>query len=182
MNELQEFQTDEWLKAVSGDSSYKLSASDYFTSDEWYLPEIPRNYIKNEWKVYNDGNATGTILGGNLNTLMLITGTSSQIHLHAPIAFLENAEGEDYLDWDRELAHFLQIYPDIAGLVIGRFPKEANMTGDLLHFILDKFPQLRHIPVIYDVDFGHTQPIFTFPLGGDVEISTDPLNLHILRG
>ncbi|MGO3264694.1 MAG: LD-carboxypeptidase, partial [Lactococcus lactis] len=34
----------------------------------------------------------------------------------------------------------------------------------------------------YDVDFGHTQPIFTFPLGGQAEISTQPLRIEILEG
>lgn len=182
MDELQEFQSSEWLKAVSTDKTYELRASDVFTSDAWYLPEKPRQLLKNEWKIYHHGQATGVSLGGNLNTLMLVTGTTSQVSLSAPIAFLENAEGEDFYDWDRELAHFLQIYPDLAGLVIGRFPKEEGMTEEILHFILDKYPLLQHIPVIYDVDFGHTQPIFTFPLGGDVALSTDPLRLTILNG
>lgn len=182
MNELQEFQTAQWLKAVSADGNYELVASDDFTSDEWYISEKPRNFLKNEWKIYNAGTAKGTILGGNLNTMMLVTGTTSQVKLTAPIAFLENAEEEDFYDWDRELAHFLQLYPDTAGLVIGRFPKEEGMTDEILHFILDKHPILQEIPVIYDVDFGHTQPIFTFPLGGDVEISTEPLKISIVKG
>lgn len=53
------------------------------------------------------------------------------------------------------------------------------MTPDLLLYILDKYPLLKQIPVIYDVDFGHTQPIFTFPLGGEVEMDTQSLCLEI---
>ncbi|MDH6598839.1 muramoyltetrapeptide carboxypeptidase LdcA involved in peptidoglycan recycling [Bacillus aerius] len=30
---------------------------------------------------------------------------------------------------------------------------------------------LQHIPVIYDVDIGHTQPVFTLPIGGSAELS-----------
>ncbi|WP_374285228.1 S66 peptidase family protein [Lactococcus sp.] len=203
MNDLQEFQTKQWLKAVSADNSscrlnevseianqgedkaedsYFLQASDFFTSDEWYLPEKPRHFLKNEWKIYSAGTAHGISFGGNLNTMMLVTGTSSQVRLRKPVAFLENAEQEDFYDWDRELAHFLQLYPDLSALVIGRFPKEAQMTDEILRFILDKHPRLQDIPVIYDVDFGHTQPIFTFPLGADVEISTAPLSIQILKG
>jgi len=51
-----------------------------------------------------------------------------------------------------------------------------------LQNILDKYPHLKTIPVVYDVDFGHTQPIFTFPLGGQAEISTQPLRIEILEG
>lgn len=182
MDEGQDFQTAEWLKAVTGRSSYELIASDFYTSDAWYDPTQPRHLLPASWKVYNSGYARGTILGGNLNTLMLVTGTNAQVKAKCPIAFLENAEQEDFYDWDRELAHFLQIYPDISGLIIGRFPKEEQMTPEILHFILDKHPILKKIPVIYDVDFGHTQPIFTFPLGGEVEVSTEPLKIQVLNG
>ena len=47
---------------------------------------------------------------------------------------------------------------------------------------MDKFPILKTVPVIYDVDFGHTQPIFTFPLGGVAEISTDSMVIQLLQG
>ncbi|MGO2427911.1 MAG: hypothetical protein ACTH51_00895 [Lactococcus cremoris] len=33
---------------------------------------------------------------------MLVTGTSAQVKSNQPIAFLENAEGEDFYDWDRD--------------------------------------------------------------------------------
>jgi muramoyltetrapeptide carboxypeptidase LdcA involved in peptidoglycan recycling len=39
------------------------------------------------------------------------------------------------------------------------------MTKDLLLYILEKFPILKKIPVMYDLNFGHTQPILTFPIG-----------------
>lgn len=182
MDELQDFQTAQWLKAVAGPSTYSLSSSEVYTSDAWYDPTQARHPLPTSWKIYNHGTASGPSLGGNLNTLMLVTGTSAQVKLTSPIAFLENAEGEDFYDWDRELAHFLQVYPDIAGLVIGRFPKEEGMTEEILWFILDKYPLLQHIPVIYDVDFGHTQPIFTFPLGGEIQLTTKPLKLEILKG
>lgn len=182
MDELQDFQTTQWLKAVAGVSSYTLSASNFYTSDPWYDPSQPRHLMPASWKIYHTGTARGMTLGGNLNTIMLVTGTSAQVDVKQPIAFLENAEEEDAYTWDRELAHFLQIYPDLSALIIGRFPKEAQMTEEILHFILDKHPRLQEIPVIYDVDFGHTQPIFTFPLGGEVEVSSEPLKIQILKG
>ncbi|UXV60308.1 LD-carboxypeptidase [Lactococcus cremoris] len=146
MDELQDFQTNSWQNAVAGQSSYSLNASDFYTSDAWYDPTQARHLLPAAWKIYNHGKASGEIIGGNLNTLMLVTGTSAQVKSNQPIAFLENAEGEDFYDWDRELAHFLQVYPDISALVIGRFPKEEGMTEEILHFILDKYPHLKTIP------------------------------------
>ena len=138
--------------------------------------------MPNLWKVYHQGTAKGTIIGGNLGTYYLQAGTDFLAKIERPIGFIESAEGDDYLDFNRQLAQFLQINSDLQALVIGRFPKECQMTEELLCFILDKYPVLKIIPVIYDVDFGHTQPIFTFPLGGEVEIDTEKLEIRVIRG
>ena len=46
------------------------------------------------------------------------------------------------------------------------------MTEKIWHFILDKHPVLKQIPVMYDLDFAHTQPLFTFTIGAKVTIDT----------
>ena len=62
----------------------------------------------------------------------------------------------------------MQVAGTIKGLVIGRFRNSSNVTEEELQFILDKHPQLRYIPVLYDLDFGLTLPKMTFPIGGDL--------------
>lgn len=184
MDELQDYQTEQWLRAVSDKDDaheYKLLSNDVYTSDPWYDPTIPRNFLKNEWKIYNDGRAHGTIIGGNIQTYTLQLGTEFFQKVQHPIVFLEEAEEGDYTDFDRLLAQFLQVHQDLEGLVIGRFPNECDMSQEKLLYILDKYPRLKKIPVIYDVDFGHTQPIFTFPLGGQIEFSTEPLFLKVVE-
>ena len=56
------------------------------------------------------------------------------------------------------------------GLVIGRFQKATGMTRELLTQIVASKPGLAGLPVIANVDFGHTTPILTFPVGGTVEL------------
>jgi len=43
--------------------------------------------------------------------------------------------------------------------------------------------ELAKVPVIADVDFGHTQPILTFPIGGEVlvDLSSSKKHLEILK-
>ncbi|MGO3469117.1 MAG: S66 family peptidase [Weissella hellenica] len=182
MDALQDFQTSQWLKSVSDrqeGARYDLEENDVYTSDPWYDTSIPRNFLPNKWQVYNEGHATGTIIGGNIQTYHLLFGTPYFRKIVQPIGFLEEAEEGDAYEFDRLLAQFLQVNPDVKGLVIGRFPKECGMTHNLLLYILDKYPILKQIPVIYDVDFGHTQPIFTFPLGGEVAIDTKTLQITV---
>lgn len=117
--------------------------------------------------VYNQGYAQGTITGGNIQTYSVQAGTPYFPNVKTPVIFIEQAEGSKALEFSRDLAQILQIHTDIKGLVIGRFPTE-NI--------------LKTIPVIYHVDFGHTQPIFTFPLGGEVEIDTSKMQISIIKG
>ncbi|WP_236636299.1 hypothetical protein [Pradoshia eiseniae] len=55
----------------------------------------------------------------------------------------------------------MQVAGTIKGLVIGRFQNSSNVTEEELQFILDQHPQLRHMPALYELDFGHTQPIMS---------------------
>ena len=59
------------------------------------------------------------------------------------------------------------------GLVIGRFQRKTGMTRELLAQIIATKPGLAGLPVIANVDFGHTTPTVTFPIGGTVEVRAD---------
>ncbi len=50
--------------------------------------------------------------------------------------------------------------------MIGRFEKKFNMDLEKLKYIISTKRELKNIPIIANADFGHTNPIFTFPIGG----------------
>ena len=97
------------------------------------------------------------------------------------ILFVEDDELVFSEMFARDLTSLLHAAGSIQGLVIGRFQKASNMTEEQLKFTLDKHPQLKEIPVLYNVDFGHTQPIFTFPIGGEVEIDSEMKTINLLK-
>ncbi|HEL1598872.1 TPA: LD-carboxypeptidase [Streptococcus suis] len=177
MREGQDYQTQAWLKAVTQDS-YDLIPSPEWSSDAWYLPDAPRTFYPTEWKVYNPGQASGIAIGGNISTLNLLTGTEFAPRPDNYILFLEEAEDDDYLIIARHLTALLQAYPNPQALVFGRFPKETKMTEEILLAILDKHPILKTIPVLYDLDFAHTQPLFTITIGGQVELDTEAFSIR----
>jgi len=47
------------------------------------------------------------------------------------------------------------------------------MTRDLLAQVVASKPELAGLPVIANVDFGHTTPILPFPVGGTVEVRAE---------
>lgn len=171
MVEGQAYQSQMWLQALT-EKAYDLTPSREWSSDPWFDPTLPRTFFKTEWKVYTPGRASGTVIGGNLSTFGLLRGTPYAPQVEDYILFLEEAEGDDYIEFMRNLAAILQAYPTPNALVLGRFPKECQMTEDLLMFILDKHPVLKTIPVLYDTDFAHTQPLFTVTIGARAVIDT----------
>lgn len=181
MKELQDYQTSQWQLAMQN-TAYPLVASEYWSSDPWFLADHPRNLIANEWKVYSHGQTEGTAIVGNLNTFNLLQATEYMPQVDQPILFIESAEENNAFDFARNLASILQVYKQPKAVLIGRFPKESETTTEQLHFILDKHPVLQTIPVMYDLNFGHAQPIFTFPIGGTVKVETNPKSLEVVTG
>ncbi|MCK3882146.1 LD-carboxypeptidase [Streptococcus suis] len=177
MVQAQQYQTEAWLKAVTQDS-YELIPSPEWSSDAWYLPDAPRTFYPTEWKIYNPGKASGIAIGGNISTLNLLTGTEFAPRPDNYILFLEEAEDDDYLIIARHLTALLQAYPNPQALVLGRFPKETKMTEEILLAILDKHPILKKVPVLYDLDFAHTQPLFTITIGGQLELDAEAFSIR----
>ncbi len=174
----QAYQTEAWLRAMTQDD-YDLVPSKEWSSDPWYDPTKPRHFMPTEWKVYNAGSALGTIIGGNLSTFSLLRGTPYAPQAENYILFVEEAEGYPPEHFLRELAALLQAYPNPQAVIIGRFPKECEMTEEILLAILDKHLLLKTIPVLYDLDFAHTQPLFTITIGGQVTLDTEKMVIHV---
>lgn len=85
----------------------------------------------------------------------------------------------------RQLTSLLQL-PDadgVTGLVVGRFQASSGVTREALDEIVARQPALRGKPVVAGVDFGHTSPLLTFPVGGTAELAVadDGASLTITR-
>ncbi len=160
-------------KAVMSDKSYSLNPSKNWSDDTWYKDQEQRELILNEgWTVINNGEAKGRIIGGNLCTLNLLQGNEYFPDISHSILFLED-DGESNLGlFERDLQSLMHLpnFNTVKGLVIGRFQKESNVDDNLLVKMIRSKPELAHIPVVANVDFGHTFPMITFPIGGKVEL------------
>jgi len=54
------------------------------------------------------------------------------------------------------------------------------MTKEKWREIIKTKPELNNIPVICGADFGHTTPIFTFPVGGEVKVDAKGKDAKII--
>jgi muramoyltetrapeptide carboxypeptidase LdcA involved in peptidoglycan recycling len=121
------------------------------------------------WLVINEGEATGTVVGGNLCTLQALCGTPFMPSPDGGVLLFLEDDYETYpASFDRDLQSLLHqpLAQQIQGVAIGRFQSQSGMTRELLTAVVRSKPELIGIPVVANLDFGHTVPVFTFPIGG----------------
>jgi len=147
-----------------------------FADDLYFLKKDKNQRIvkKNDGrKIFREGRAEGEVLACNLSTLLALLGTEYFPSLKDKILFLEEAEDFDCRWFHRFMVQLKQIgaFKLIKGLVLGKFMETSKVSEDQLLSILDEVIDDK-IPVIYDMNFGHTDPIFTIPNGGCCKINT----------
>ncbi|MEG0439055.1 MAG: LD-carboxypeptidase [Solibacillus sp.] len=181
MTGMQDYQTTHFKKCLMNEGTYEVQSSSKWSDDLWFLDQENRLYEETKWKSYSHGEATGQFFGGNLCTLNLLQGTEYMPDLNNCILFVEDDELTIPEAFARDLTSLLQVTKGLRGLLIGRFQRVSKVTEEQLHFILNKHPQLKDIPVFYDIDFGHTQPIATLPIGGTVRINSDGMKFELIK-
>ncbi|MGV9308439.1 S66 peptidase family protein [Nonomuraea sp. NPDC003727] len=170
-------QTLQWFTdVVFGGAPVTLTPAAEWSDDLWFLDQDKRDLIPNEgWWPIRSGTAEGRIVGGNLCTLNLLQGTPSMPSLDGAILIVEDDFESHPATFARDLTSLLQL-PDAAGirgLAIGRFQKASNMTRPLLEQIVAGQPSLAGVPVLANLDVGHTYPLATFPIGGTARLTVD---------
>lgn len=169
--------TGQWFRAaVMADDPITLTAATEWSDDRWFADQSDRHPIPNDgWWPLQPGRASGRIVGGNLCTLNLLQGTEAMPTLDGTLLFCEDDYLSNPVEFARDLTSLLQL-PDAAGvrgLVIGRFQRGSNVGREDLVEIVRRQPVLRGKPVLAGVDFGHTSPMITFPIGGLAELTVD---------
>ncbi len=173
-----DYTLDYFIKCCVNNEPFAVQASQNWSDDSWHKNQDNRQLLENKgFRVINEGSAEGIVLGANLCTLNLLQGTQYMPSLAGSILFIEDdahGDGSDVLEFDRNLQSLIHLpdFKDVKGIVIGRFQKAANMTDDLLEKIIKTKKELSNIPVIAGVDFGHTDPKITLPIGGIAVIDT----------
>ena len=173
-----EYNLEYFNKCLVEDKKYTVESSELWSDDAWYRDQENRKFEKNEgYVVINKGEAEGTILGGNLCTLNLLQGTEFMPNISNSILFIEDDDmtGSSFgVEFNRNLQSLIHQpnFKKVKGIIIGRFQKKAEMTIEKLKFIIQTKKELKSIPIIANVDFGHSNPFITFPIGGTAKIST----------
>lgn len=181
-----EYTLTSFIQCLFGKNQFKIEAASKWSNDDWRRNPENRELIDNEgWWIIQDGQCEGTILGGNLNTFNLLQGTDYFPHFNRDtVLFLEDDgsfKNFSAVEFDRNLQSLIQQanFSRVKGLVIGRFEKTSEMTKMKIELIVKSKKELHDIPIIANLDFGHTTPLATFPIGGYAMINTGLLSIEV---
>lgn len=149
---------------------------DAFTKDSFLrtisIPEaigVVENPIGEKIICLVEGEAKGTIVGGNLALVTATLGTPYEIDTRGKLLFLEDI-GEAPYRIDRMLMQLALAgkFTDAAGIILGNFhdcdlPKgeESLSFIEVLQEIIVPYDK----PTIYNLQVGHCTPMITLPLG-----------------
>lgn len=154
-------------------------------SDKYFIE--PSREAK-EYYVIQDGTCEGEIIGGNLCTLNLLQGTEFMPNLKNKILLLEddNIMGDYFTaEFERNLQSLIQTlrFNGVKGILFGRFDSSCKIDIHTIRRIVSTKKQLKNIPILFNVDFGHVLPFVTFPIGGVLKINaTDTsVSLEVLK-
>jgi muramoyltetrapeptide carboxypeptidase len=184
--------TDRFLRAAWFDDV----PIDYEPSDVWTDELLdfdtkadltrPRDLRESEgWIAVREGSASGPLLGGCLETICWhLKGSSSWLDPSGSILFLETseeapspAEVDSYLTDLEQLG----VFDSASGLLFAR-PYGYDATNmDALWRVVTERTEESGIPVLANVEAGHTDPMMTLPLGVTAELDTANKRLRLLE-
>jgi muramoyltetrapeptide carboxypeptidase len=176
-------QTAEWFAAcLLRDDPVRLKPAPAWTDDQWFRDQDHRELLETVgWWSLRPGQAAGPLIGGNLSTFCLLQGTPYLPSLDGAVLLVEDDFESQAVHFARNLTSLLQLpaAAGIRGLLVGRFQRASQLTRPLLEEIVARQPVLAGLPVLANVDVGHTSPFATLPIGGEVLMSARPGELHL---
>ena len=72
-------------------------------------------------------------------------------------------------------------FRQVKAILVGRFQGESRATDDMISDIILSKNIDSKIPVIVNLDFGHTDPKFTYPVGGKCEVVAEGDTKIVIR-
>jgi len=125
-------------------------------------------------RMLREGTARGPVVAANLGTMLTLAGTRHWPALDGVILCIEEDEVESPSTIDRMLTQIrlMGVLDRIAGLALGRFHPDVRFTEELpLADIVLQAARGTTMPIAIDFDFGHTDPMWTLPLGVNAELA-----------
>jgi muramoyltetrapeptide carboxypeptidase LdcA involved in peptidoglycan recycling len=180
-----------FLKAVTGAKPVGLVEPspdwteefiDWGTASE--LLRLRQRLPSQGWTWLKGGRAEGRLVGGCLESLQHLRGTPYWPDWRDTIFFFETSEEKptpetvDGILMDYEN---MGVFEQIRGLLVGRPMRYTDEEKQSLRELILERARKYAFPIITDMDFGHTSPQFTLPIGPRACIDSQSERFEIIE-
>jgi muramoyltetrapeptide carboxypeptidase LdcA involved in peptidoglycan recycling len=136
------------------------------------------------WSWLKPGQAEGRLVGGCLESMEHLRGTPYWPDWEGTILFIETSEERPLPETvDGILMDYqnMGVFDRIRGLLVGRPMRYTVTEKQALRDCVIERTKAFSFPVVMDMDFGHTAPQFTLPIGCLAHIDSDQKSFSILE-
>jgi muramoyltetrapeptide carboxypeptidase len=184
--------TDRFLRAAwFGSEPLVLEPAEEWTDEylDWQEKQDltrPRELRPSEgWVTVRGGAAEGWLLGGCLETVCWhVKGSPTWMDPSGAVLFLETSEeapSPAHVDAYLTDLEQLGVFDAVAGLVFGRPYGYDEERAKVLWGVVAERTESAGIPVLANVEVGHTDPMLTVPLGVTARLDADARRLEFLE-
>ncbi|EUJ41146.1 LD-carboxypeptidase [Brochothrix campestris] len=179
-------QTDQFIAALRQESlTFSKAAS--FNDGFWYIEDhLQEQHLALPWGVIGNPNIaqiSGTAVGGNLESLNTLIGTSIPLDFEDKVVVLEGISNSLPAKFMMDLKHLLMTtnIEQARALVIGTFEPRSQLNEvTVLERIFKEELRCQRLPlVITNVDVSHTEPSVPFYIGGEMTLDLRSNTLSI---
>ncbi|SES94335.1 Muramoyltetrapeptide carboxypeptidase LdcA (peptidoglycan recycling) [Salinibacillus kushneri] len=157
---------------------YTLEIPNEWTDEmlDWNTQTRAKKMYENRgWTCLRKGKASGKLVGGNLNTMSGFLNSQYFPDLTGSILFIEDSYKDMALE--ERLFSMLKvsgIFDKISGLIVGKHEQfdDLNAPFTLNELLLEVIGDT-NIPILTNVDIGHTFPSHVFPIGINIELDAE---------
>jgi len=150
--------------------------------DSFQKPEVPQ---LQSFSVWQNGEASGELIGGNLTVFCSLLGTPYWPSCAGKILFLEETHEVPYrIDRMLNSLRLAGVFDEISGVIFGQFndciaekPQESFTLEEVVRHQLKGYS----FPVIWGAPIGHVKDKWTLPIGMQVTMKAEDLSLKLMR-
>jgi muramoyltetrapeptide carboxypeptidase LdcA involved in peptidoglycan recycling len=127
------------------------------------------------WRWLKPGASEGTLIGGCLESLQHLRGTAFWPSWDNAILFFETSEerpSPETVDGILMDYENMGVFENLAGMLVGRPMRYLEQDKAALDEVLLERTKRYDFPIVSGMDFGHTAPQLTLPVGCRTRIDT----------
>ena len=162
---------------------YQMPIPPFWTDDRinWLEKTTEKTQHENDWITVQAGVAEGRLIGGNINTMYGFIGTAYFPTIEkGDILLLEDTSKTiEVVEKNFAMLKLHGFFDKTSGIILGKHEQYDDLaTGRKPYDVLLEQLEGRQIPIIADVDCGHTHPLHAMPLGLRVHIDATHKQIH----